>query len=65
MTMYNKNNEVGEEREFFAGLFLILSIVCLCATPLLWFVGLIAVGMLTGMASMVSALIGWVIINNP
>lgn len=33
MSMYSKNNKVDEEREFFAGLFLILSFICMCVTP--------------------------------
>lgn len=61
MSMYQKNTKVDEEREFFAGLFLILSFVCMCATPVLWLVGLIAVGIITGMVATVSGVIGWLI----
>lgn len=61
MNIYSKNNKVDEEREFFAGLFLILSFVCMCATPVLWLVGLIAVGIITSMVAMVSGFIGWLI----
>lgn len=40
MSMYQKNNKVDEEREFFAGLFIIPCFVCLCVTPVLLLVGL-------------------------
>ena len=42
MSMYSKNNKVDEEREFFAGLFLIPSFVCMCVTPVLLLVGLVS-----------------------
>ena len=61
MTMYNKNNKVNEEREFFAGLFLIPSFVCLWVTPVLLLVGLVPVGIITGIIAMVSGVIGLVI----
>lgn len=61
MSMYSKNNKVDEEREFFAGLFLIPSFICMCVTPVLLLVGLIPVGIITGMVAMVAGAIGWVI----
>lgn len=61
MSMYQKNNKVDEEREFFAGLFIIPCFVCLCATPVLLLVGLVSAGIITGIVAMVSGVIGWVI----
>jgi hypothetical protein len=61
MSMYSKNNKVDEEREFFAGLFLIPSFVCMCVTPVLLLVGLIPAGIITGMVAMVAGTIGVII----
>ena len=61
MSMYSKNNTVDEEREFFAGLFLIPSFVCMCVTPVLLLVGLVSAGIITGMVAMVAGVIGWLI----
>lgn len=61
MSMYQKNNQVDEEREFFAGLFLIPSFICMCVTPVLLLVGLIPVGIITGMVAMVAGAIGLLI----
>lgn len=61
MSMYQKNNQVDEEREFFAGLFLIPSFVCMCVTPVLLLVGLIPAGIITGMVAMVAGTIGVII----
>ena len=61
MTMYQKNNKVDEEREFFAGLFLIPSFICMCVTPVLLLVGLVSADIITGMVAMVAGVIGWVI----
>ena len=61
MSMYSKNNKVDEEREVFAGLFLIPSFICMCVTPVLLLVGLVSVGIITGIVAMVSGVIMWVI----
>lgn len=61
MSMYQKNNQVDEEREFFAGLFLIPSFICMCVTPVLLLVGLIPAGIITGMVAMVAGAIGLLI----
>lgn len=61
MSMYSKNNKVDEEREFFGGLFATICHVCLCATPVLLLVGLIPVGIITGMVAMVAGTIGLLI----
>lgn len=61
MSMYSKNNKVDEEREFFGGLFAIICHICLCATPVLLLVGLVPVGIITGIVAMVSGVIMWVI----
>lgn len=61
MSMYQKNNKVDEEREFFAGLFIIPCFVCLCVTPVLLLVGLVSAGIITGMVAMVAGAIGLLI----
>jgi hypothetical protein len=48
MSIYQKNTKVDEEREFFGGLFAIICHICLCATPVLLLVGLVPVGIITG-----------------